>query len=95
MSWLETIEIRSAGNRKKLIEAQLEYLISSIDKGTRGTTTIIYKLATMETDFSIHLLHNSGNVGHDGSLLGQHLASALKEFGLVSHRVWIEAHERQ
>jgi hypothetical protein len=44
----------------------------------------------IDTDFSIHLFHDSKKVEKSGSPLGLRLASALKEFGLVNHSIWIE-----
>lgn len=93
MKWLEIIEVRSAGNRRKLIDSQLEHLINETGQNTRETTTKVYKLATVETDFSIHLLHDSAEVEHDGSPIGQRLAFTLKEFGIVNHQILIEIHE--
>jgi len=93
MKWLEIIEIRSAGNRRKLIDSQFRHLIKDAQKDTRDIALKIYKDGTIDTDFSIQLFHNTGEVKHQGSALGQRLASTLKEFGIVNHRVLIEIHE--
>ena len=94
MNWLEIIEIRSAGGSRRLIESQLKNLIGETAKETRQPSIRVYNLATVDTDFSIHLLHDSDKLEKGGSPLGLHLASALKEFGLVSHSIWIDIHDR-
>ena len=48
----------------------------------------------IDTDFSIHLFHDSKKMERSGSSLGLCLASALKEFGLVNHSIWIEMHSK-
>jgi hypothetical protein len=48
----------------------------------------------VNTDFSIHLFHETAKVKDWGSELGQHIASALKEYGLVNHQIWIETHSK-
>ncbi len=49
----------------------------------------MYSHISVETDFSIHIYNNSKRVEISGSALCQRLASALKEFGLVNHSVWV------
>ena len=51
----------------------------------------IYCNANIDSDLSIHLLHNSDNANNKSPLSLQ-LVSALKEFGLVNHSVWVEMH---
>ena len=92
MKWLEIIELRSVRSSRKLIESQLQNLISETNKEAEEQTIRVYSLATVDTDFSIHLLHDSKRVENSGSPIGLHLASAFKEFGLVNHSVWIETH---
>ena len=50
-----------------------------------------YRRVMINTDFSIHLFHDSNIVENSGSQLGLRLASSLKEWGSVNHYVWIEA----
>ena len=51
-----------------------------------------YSRVMIDSDFSIHLFHDSKKVENNGSPLGLRLALALKEFGLVNHSIWIEMH---
>jgi hypothetical protein len=86
VNWLEIIEVRSIAENKELLKAQMEELVKSIDHNVESVK--IYSSVTVNTDFNIHLLHLSGPVEPEGSSLGVLIASNLKEFGLVNHRVW-------
>ncbi len=92
MKWLETIELRSVGNKRKLVESQLQKLINEVNKETKKPAIKSYSRVLIDTDFSIHLFHDSKKVDNSGSELGLRLASALKEFGLVNHSIWIKMH---
>lgn len=47
-------------------------------------------LDNVRSRFSYYLHHYPKNVENNGSRLSLRLASALKEFGLVGHSVWVE-----
>ncbi len=93
MKWLEIIELRSVDSNKELLESQMQKLIVEMDKEAKKQALRIYIRAMMDTNFSIHLFHDSKKVENSGSQLGLRLASALKEFGLVNHSIWIEMHK--
>lgn len=90
MKWLEIIELRSADSNRAVLESQLQNLINKVNKESKHKSIKVYSHTTVETDFSIHLLHDSKEADIGGSPLGLHLASALKKFGLVNHSVWVE-----
>ena len=92
MEWLEIIELRAVDSRRELLESQLPKLINEADIESKEQAIKSYSHVTVDTDFSIHLFHDSKIVEHFGSRLGLHLASALREFGLVNHSIWIEMH---
>ena len=93
MKWLEIIELRSAGRNRTLLESQLQNVISNeVNQVPKQQTIKVYNHLAVETDFSIHLLHDSKEADIGGSPLGLRLASALKEFGLVNHSIWVERH---
>jgi hypothetical protein len=94
MKWLEIIELRSATGNKKLLESQLETLINEVHKEIKKRAINVYNHAMIDTDFSIHLCHDSKKVEIIGSQLGLRLASALEAFGLVNHSIWIEMHNK-
>ena len=90
MKWLEIIELRSVESNRTLLESQLQSLINEVNQEARQQKIKVYSHITVETDFSIHLYHDSKEADISGSPLGQRLASALKEFGLVNHSVWVD-----
>jgi len=94
MKWLEIIELRSAGGNNRLLESQIQKLVDEICKREENNAVKAYYRLMIDTDFSIHLFHNSKKVEKSGSPLGLRLTSALKEFGLVHHSIWIEMHSK-
>ncbi|MCK4446085.1 MAG: hypothetical protein KAW56_03280 [Candidatus Marinimicrobia bacterium] len=90
MKWLEIIELRFGGNNRERLESQLQTLIDE----AKQQAIKVYSHVTVETDFSIHLRHDSKRADVSGSPLGLRLASVLKEYGLVNHSVWIEMHKK-
>ena len=90
MNWLEIIELRSAGGNSKLLESQMQKLVNDVYERTENNHVKAYCRLMIDTDFGIHLFHDSNKVEKSGSPLGLRLASALKEFGLVNHSIWIE-----
>ena len=94
MKWLEIIELRSAGSNRKMLESQLQNFINEVNREAKQQAIKVYSRVIVDTDFSIHLYHNTDKIEKNGSPLGVRLASALKEFGLVNHSVWIEMHSK-
>ena len=90
MKWLEIIELRFGGSNREMLESHLKKLINE----AKRQSIKVYCHVTVETDFSIHLKHDSKRADVSGSPLGLQLASALKEYGLVNHSVWIEMHSK-
>ena len=72
------------------MESQLQKLINEVKRETKKQAIMVYSRVLIDTDFSIHLFHDSTKVENSGSPLGLRLASALKEFGIVNHSIWIE-----
>ena len=69
-----------------LSKEQLKKMINEADKETKTKKIMAYRHVTIDSDFRIHLFHDSKTT----SPLGLSLASVLKEFGLVNHSIWIE-----
>ena len=92
MKWLEVIGLRAANSNRELLESQLQKLIKEVGRETKKQAIKSFSRVMIDTDFSIHLFHDSKKVENSGSPLGLRLASALKEFGLVNHSIWIEMH---
>ena len=94
MKWLEIIELRSADCNRDQLMSQLHKLSNEVYEETGKQTVTTYGCAQFRSDFSIHLFHHSKEVEFSGSSLGIRLASALKEFGLVNHSIWIETNNK-
>ena len=90
MKWMEVIEIRSVGDNRARLESQLQSLIKEVNQEAELQAIKVYKHVMLETDFSIHLYHETKEAEIGRSSLGLRLVSALKEFGLVNNNVWIE-----
>jgi hypothetical protein len=80
-------------NREQL-ELELHKLINEVDGQSKKQTVKVYIRFMLDTDFNIHLLHDSKKVENNGSPLGLRIASALKEIGFVNHHIWIEMHSK-
>jgi hypothetical protein len=90
MKWLEIIELRSVGTRIELKEPKWNSLIDELSKSMKQVSVKIFNHATLESDFSIHLYHNSNHVEKSGSSLGLHLVSELMDYAMVNHSIWAE-----
>ena len=90
MKWIEVIQLRSVDSNRELLESQLQKLMNEVDKERKMQKIKSYSRVLITTDYSIHLFHDSKKVENSGSPLGLRIASALKEFGLVNHNIWIE-----
>ena len=89
MGWIEVIEIRTTHNKLQLLEQGLGNIINGTEIRSKFQAFEVYRSGTVDTDFCIHLVHNS-EINKCGSSLGIRFASALKDFGLVNHIVWEE-----
>lgn len=87
--WIQVIKVRSVGDKSDELEIELRDLISAIEIQTRSIAKAYFR-ASVEGDFSVHLIHQKKELVPAGSELGIKLVGALREFGFVSHRVWIE-----
>ena len=94
MKWLEVIELRTVTINREFVESKLLTLTNELEKAAKLHTIKSYRRVMVNTDFGIHLFHETAKVKDWGSELGQHIASALKEYGLVNHQIWIETHSK-
>ena len=93
MKWLEIIELRSVDNNRDQLESQLKKLIHEVEGELKMQNVKGYVRVMLDTDYSIHIFHDSKELENDGSPLGLRIASALKEYGLVDQSLWIEMQE--
>ncbi len=90
MAWLEIIEIRAVGSNQVLLESRLQDLIDELNQETSLQAVKVYKHVLLQTDFSIHLFHDSQKEDVSCSPTCARLILSLKDFGLVNHTIWIE-----
>jgi hypothetical protein len=90
MKWLEIIELRSVEKDKKTLEAQIEKIFHEVEREFIGKSVRSYRRVLIETDFSIHLFHETENMETGGSEIGLRLVAVLRDFGLVNHSIWTE-----
>ena len=90
MKWIEVVQLRTADSNRTIIASKLKQLTRTIGNNNRPHKIITYSRVLIETDYSIHIIHNSDKVEVQGSHLGLQLANTLKAFGLVNHSVWGE-----
>ena len=86
MRYVEIIEVRAQGRHRLTLESHLNLLLK--DDHYKHEVSIFYN-RHFKDDISLHLVNESKEIGQNGSALGMHLASALKNFGIVNHTIWI------
>lgn len=91
MLWIEVIELRAVDGQR-FHEAKLKALIDEVGARHKKQKVMAYRRALIDSDYSIHIFHESDPVENFGSPLGVRIVSALREFGLVNQRVWVEIH---
>ncbi|MEN8193655.1 MAG: hypothetical protein ABFS12_12610 [Bacteroidota bacterium] len=90
MHWLEIIELRTVDKNLEILKEEFKNLIKEVEKATKREGIKTYSNEMIDTDFCVHLFHDSEKVDKGGSPLALHIVSALKEYGLVHHKIWIE-----
>jgi hypothetical protein len=89
VNMLEVIELRSVKKDKPQILELIDKLSGDDIKKT-DMTIKIFTHSIIETDYSIHLYYKTSSHENFGSELGYELTSYLKDYGLVSHNIWID-----
>jgi hypothetical protein len=92
MKWIESIQLRSAGSNREILESKLQRLADEVVSKRKRQVIMAFSRVSIDTDFSIHIFQDSKKVENGGSRLGLRLAAALKEFGLINHSIWMEIH---
>ena len=87
MKWLEIIELRAVHIDQNMLQQHIAHLL---DEMKDANTVKVYINVRIETDWSIHVQHNSEEAEAHGSEVGRRFKELLKEFGLVNHVVWME-----
>ena len=94
MKLQEIIEIRTSNNLKAQVEKLLKDLIKDIQGDSENIGVKLFQRMNLNVDFSIQLIIDSRYINGKGSMLGQRVASIMKEHGIVNHSFWIEIDEK-
>ena len=94
MMWLEIIELRSVGSNIEGLKSKLPEWIEELAMELGSERVRAFGRVLVDNDFSIHLLHKAQPVDIGGSSVGLRLAAALKEYGMISHSIWLELKEQ-
>lgn len=89
MKWVEVIKISAAENRREALENQIKPLLEKLNQEENAAAVKLYG-NILDGDLSVNLFWDNGEVQPWGSKTGLCLAHLLKEFGLISHSVWVE-----
>ncbi len=89
MEWMEVIKLRIAEKTPELVEQEIEKLIKEFGNNGNMKDIRLYHNAVVNNDLSVHLYWQSGKAEPQGSATGLCLAHVLREFGLISHSVWL------
>lgn len=87
MKTLEIVHLRSPVHNAKDLGDQI---LASIGMARLNLEDVrIYRRAGLQTDLAIHIFHPNESATAS-TVLGAHLAAALKAYGLVEHTKWEE-----
>jgi hypothetical protein len=89
MRWLEIVRLRSAGDYGSLVDELLGQ-IPALERIAGLVEIRSYLHPEIENDLSVHIFWESPVCKGNGSTIGDQIAYALRELGLVDHSVWIE-----
>jgi hypothetical protein len=87
MKIIEIIHVRLSANMPQSLSKKIR---RSIGDEVSSEVFTIFQRDNLESDLAVHIHRNENNTQCGPSLIGIHLASSLKEFGLVEHTVWKE-----
>ena len=87
MKCLEVIELRAAHLDREALNSRVGWLLEE----TQFTERVrIYVNTQVETDWAIHLHHDSAHGAPGGNEFTLRLKDMLKEYGIVNHGIWME-----
>lgn len=88
MKTLEIIHLRLAGDSTQTL---VDAIRKSVGSEPDPMEVRIYRHGKLETDLAVHLHRDVAMRNDRASDVGIHLASLLREYGMVEHSVWVEA----
>ena len=90
MQWMEEIKLRIAEKDPELVEGKIMKLIKDLGNNGSMKEIKLYHSAVVDNDMSVHLHWETETTEPQGSATGLCLVHVLREFGLISHSVWVE-----
>ena len=94
MNWLETIELRTSLNQSKTVEKTIDLLIKELNQNNKELRIYNFSHLTINTDFSIHIVHNCKEINKVGSVTALSIISCLKTYGSINHNIWVKAESK-
>jgi len=85
---LEIVHLRTFGPDPAALASEIEGSFEA--EGNGRSIVTVYRRCGIETDVAVHIHTRSESHQRGPSALGQRLADALREHGLVEHTVWEE-----
>ncbi len=89
MNWIEIIEIRANEHLKAQLEVELKNLIAELEHETDFKISL-FSQVYFKSDYMLIIVHYKSLSDHRGSVIGQRLKEALKDFGMINHSLWNE-----
>jgi hypothetical protein len=86
MRWIEIIKLRATKER------ELRSLVAELGRSLENEFVefTFYRHATIATDLSVHLVHETEGDSKPDRTLGQRLVATLSDHGLVHHSLWMQ-----
>lgn len=90
MQWLEIIELRTGSDNRESLWQLLKDISKELSHQADKPLFRIYSSFSVDSDFSVHLIHRHSRPDLMGSPIGLQIASSLRDFGLLNHQIWCE-----
>ena len=90
MQWMEEIKIRIADKNPEVVEGKIMRLIKDLGDNGGMKEIKLYHSAVVNNDVSVHLYWDTEGAEPHGSAMGLCLVHVLREYGLISHSVWVD-----
>lgn len=90
MKNVEIIEIKLSNKLSDQLENVLEEVIGKVRNSQTDYSINLYRKMNLMTDYMVIILYTQKLDNKGISELGQRLKIALKEFGIISHKIWDE-----
>jgi hypothetical protein len=90
MQWMEVVKLRIAEKNPESIEKEVMKLIKELGNNGNMKDIKLYHDAVVDNDLMVHLYWETDNAEPQGSATGLCLVHVLRDYGLISHSVWVE-----